>query len=122
MLTEDCAHGTLICGSDILQSKGHHSVAVHSQWRSEGCVLLVFWIHLDLIVSGESVHERHPLEPTRIINHDIRDWEREFIFGTGCIEITKINASASLPILLWNGDDVGNLVRVLLFSDKPRVN
>jgi len=50
MIMEDCIHGILICYPDILQAEGHHSVAIHPRWHSEGCVLFIFMIHLDLII------------------------------------------------------------------------
>ena len=48
-------------------------------------MLLVFWIHSDLNISGEAVHEGHPLEIALIVNHDIRDLERKLVFGTNNI-------------------------------------
>jgi len=81
MLVEDRIHSTLVCRTCILQAKGYHDVEVHSQWYSEGCMLLVSWIYFDLIISGEVVHEGLPLKTARIVNHDSRDWEGELIFG-----------------------------------------
>ena len=76
MLEEDRICGVLICRTCILQAKGYHGVALHSQCCSEGCMLLVSWIQFDLIISGESIHEGHHLKTARIVNHDIRDRER----------------------------------------------
>ena len=78
-------------------------------------------IHLNLNVSGESIHERHPLKHTRVINHDIRDWEREFVIWTCGIQVAEVDADACLSILFGNEDYVSNPIRVLLFSDEPRV-
>ena len=85
-------------------------------------MLLILLIHLDLVIPGEAVHEGHPLEPARIVNHDVHDWERELIFRTRRIQIAEINADSNLPIFLGNGDDVGDPVGMLFLSDEPRVN
>jgi len=81
-------------------------------------MLLVIMVHLNLIVSRESVHEGHPFKPTRVVDHDIRDWKGELIFRTCLIQITKINANSDLRILLSDGDDISHLIRVLFFPDE----
>ena len=50
MVAEDHAHRPLVGCSGVLQSEGHHSVAVYPQWRSERSMLLVVGIHLNMIV------------------------------------------------------------------------
>jgi len=84
-------------------------------------MLLIVRVHLDLIVSRESIHERHPFKPARIVDHDIHDRKREFIFKTSFILITKINANPDLTILLGDGDNISYPIRVLLFPDEIRV-
>ena len=51
ILMEDYIHCLLICRSCVLQAKGHHGVAIHSQWCSKRCMLFIFRVHLDLIIS-----------------------------------------------------------------------
>jgi len=118
MLVKDCIYGALVCRTCILQAKGYHSVAVHSPWHSEGCMLLVFWIHFDLIISGEAIHEGYPLEFACIVCHDIRDREREHVFGTSGVQITKVDADSDLFVLLGDRNDVGYPIRVLPFLTK----
>jgi len=66
-------------------------------------MLLIFWIHLDLIISREAVHKGHPLKIVHIINHDIRDWERELVFRTSSVQIAKDYTNPDLSILFRMG-------------------
>ena len=84
-------------------------------------MLLIVRIHFDLIISRESIHQRHPLKPTRVVDHDIRDWKGKLSFRTRLIYITKINANPNLLIFLGNGDDIGYSIRVLFLPDETRV-
>jgi len=59
-----------------------------------------------LIISREAVHKGHLLETARIVNHDIRDWEREIVFGTSGVQIAKVNADSDLFVLLGDENDV----------------
>jgi len=36
-------------------------------------MILIVKIHINLIVSRESIYERHPFVPTCVVDHDIRD-------------------------------------------------
>ena len=118
MLVEVFVHGMLICQTCILQAKGYHDAVVHSQRCSEGCMFLIFWIHLDLIISWEAVHEGHSPKYARIVNHDIRNWERKPVFGTSDIQIVKVNADPDLLIFLWDGHDIGYPLRLLFFPNE----
>ena len=84
-------------------------------------MLLVFWIYLDLIISGEAIHDGHPLETACIVNYDFRDRERELIFGTSSVQIVKVYTNLNLFVLLEDGNNVAYLVRVLFFPDETGV-
>jgi len=81
-------------------------------------MLLVFWVHLDLIVSWEAIHKRYSLKTTCIVNHDISDGQWEFVFREGRIEIVVVNTDLDFSILFKNGDNVGDPIRVLFLPYK----
>ena len=56
-----------------------YAVLETNQWRPERCMLFIIRVHLDLIVSWP------PFKPTRVVYHDVHDWEGKFIFRTGLI-------------------------------------
>ena len=80
MLMEDRIHGALIGCTSVLQAEGHHYVAVYPQRHPEGCVLFIFRVHLYLIIPSEAIHKRHRLKTARIVDHDVCDRERKFVF------------------------------------------
>jgi len=55
--SEDFVDHLLESGSGILQAKGHNLVAVDGLVGGEGCLVLVLWMHLDLVTSRVSIHE-----------------------------------------------------------------
>jgi len=64
-------------------------------------MLLVSRIHFDFLISREVVHEGHPLETTRNINYDIRDWERELVFEISDVQIMKVYADLDFFRSSW---------------------
>jgi len=52
---------SLESGPNILESEGHHLVAVDFSISGESCLVFFWWVHLDLIISGIGVHETKEL-------------------------------------------------------------
>jgi len=118
MLVKDRIHCVLVCCTCIFEAKGHHCVAVHSKWRSERYMLLIFWIHFDLIIFGEVVHKGHPLETAHIVNYDIPDRERKLVFRTSGVQIAEVYTNSNLSILFRDENNVGNPIKMLLLPDE----
>ena len=57
LLLEHPVHQPLIGGSCILESERHYTIAIGSLRCDERGLFLVVWIHTDLVVAGECVHE-----------------------------------------------------------------
>jgi len=57
LLFEDLVEHSLESCSSILQSERHHLVALDSSVGDECRLVLVWWIHFDLIVFGVGVHK-----------------------------------------------------------------
>jgi hypothetical protein len=68
------SHGALICGTSILEAKGHHFVAIYAHGSVEGRVFLVFFIHFDLVVTRIPVHEGKHFIRRGVINDDLSHW------------------------------------------------
>ena len=69
---KDLIHCLLICGSRILQAKGHECVAQYPPGVLNE-VLRIGGVHLDLVVSQESIHKGHALKATCIVDHDVHN-------------------------------------------------
>ena len=57
LLFEDLVDHSLESYSRILQSERHHLVALDSSVGDECRLVLIWWIHFDLIVLGVGVHK-----------------------------------------------------------------
>jgi len=90
------------------QAKRHNHIAKHTQWFSEWCMIFIIWEHLDLVVPWKAIHERHPFEITRVVNHDIHDGWWKFVFRTSYIKITKVNKELDLSVLFKDGHNISN--------------
>jgi len=85
-----------------------------SPLRDKGGLRLILFCELDPIVTWEHpVHERQPLMPGRWINQDINDWEREVVFWTSLVEISKVDAHTNAAVFLCHRDYIGNPVWVI---------
>jgi len=45
-------------------------------------------------------------------------WEMKFVFRTGCVKITEVNADSDVPVFLEYGNNVINPIWVLFFSNE----
>ena len=56
-IMEHCCHGSLICGSGILESKWHDGVVEVPNRRAKCSFLIVPWRHKDLIITAKAIHK-----------------------------------------------------------------
>src|SRR3954462_13315856 len=71
---KESSHCPLVSCACILQSKRHHFVAKGTPWGDERCLLHVFRSHLNLIITGEPVHEGKDIELSGVINQHVDMW------------------------------------------------
>ena len=70
----------------------------------------VFFSHLDLIITRESVHKGEEHVGCGVINQGIDMWHGKIILRASSIQISIIDAHAYLPIFLWHENNVCNLI------------
>ena len=68
-LLEDFIDHPLKSGSGVLQAKGHDFETVDDAANGEGCLVVIFWMHLDLLVSRLSIHEAEKFDVRCRVNH-----------------------------------------------------
>ena len=61
LVVKDGIDQPLVSGPGILQPKWQHTIMVGASVGDEGGVLLVRWVHQDLVVSREGIHETEHL-------------------------------------------------------------
>jgi len=67
----------------------------------EGCPVLIWLMHLDLIVSRVGIHEAEEFMTRCCVDHLVYAGWREAVFGTSPVEVREVDADSSLPILLY---------------------
>jgi len=122
MLLEDRIHCSLICcplHSLIRKASWCSNTPPMAFWRMyafSSSRYILIWLYPE-----KFIHKRHSLETAYVVNHDIRDRERELVFGRSGVQIVKVDADLDLPVLLGDRNDVVYPVKVLFFPDVVRV-
>ena len=80
---EDFIDHSLECCSDVLRAEGHNFVTVDDTASSEGCLVLIYWMHLELLVSRVSIHEAEEFVAYCRVDHLIYAGRREVVFEAG---------------------------------------
>src|ERR1043165_649700 len=105
---KQCHHGTLISGACVLQSERHNLVVESTPLCNKSSLLHVFRSHFDLIVTGETIHERENLMLGGVVNQNINVREWKIVFRTCFVYISVIHTHSYFTILLWYGHHVCN--------------
>jgi len=122
MLLEDRIHCSLICcplHSLIRKASWCSNTPPMAFWRMyafSSSRYILIWLYPE-----KFIHKRHSLETAYVVNYDIRDRERELVFGRSGVQIVKVDADLDLPVLLGDRNDVVYPVKVLFFPDEVRV-
>jgi len=81
-LLENFIDHPLESGSGIFQAKGHDFVAVDDTASGKGCLVLICWMHLNLVVFRANIHEAEESVTRYRINHLIYCWAmRSYLWG-----------------------------------------
>ena len=84
----------------FFQAKGHDSISECAPWGCECCLITVFFLNLDLVISRKTVHEGKGLMSGARINDLIDEGCGEVVFGTCPIEVAKVYASTNGTLFL----------------------
>src|ERR1051325_6292710 len=98
----------LVCGTSIFQPKRHDLVIESAPLYNESSLFHIFGSHLDLIVIGETIHEREDFVLCSIVNQDINMWEQKIVFQDRFIHVSVIYTCVHFAILLRYGHRVRN--------------
>ena len=90
---ETLCYGMLEGGSSILQTKGHYSIGECSPRGCEYSLVMIFFLDLDLVISGKPIHEGKGLMSGACIDNLIDEGCWEVVFGTHPIEIVEVCAN-----------------------------
>jgi hypothetical protein len=117
----DVIHGVLVCGTGILQPKGHDHVfkQSHGTGYSECSLVYVFWGHENLIVAGVAIHETQNLVAGSRVDQRFHNGHRVFILRCDPVEVPEIYADSPSAILLLYGYNARNPFGIPAQPDEP---
>src|ERR1051325_6429751 len=90
----------MISGASVLQSERHDLVAECAPLCNESSLLHVFRSHLDLIVTGETIHEGENLMLSGVVDQNINMRKWKIVFRNRSIQISVIHTHSYFSILL----------------------
>lgn len=118
MLIEDCAHGSLIYITHILQVDQHDGVAVLPRYYKES-VLFIFGIYLNLVMPKKSIHNECSLQHVCVVGYGISYWKWKLIFGVIYVQITPSRYRFGSSLFLGHGDNLYHYM--LFFSNETKL-
>jgi hypothetical protein len=77
---------------------------------NERSFLLILRNNIDLIISGETIHQREDFASGAIIENMIDEGGRKVVFRTSFVNIPIINAYMDCALFLVDRDKIGNPV------------
>ena len=101
-------HGLLKSGSIIFKAKRHDSICKCAPGGCESSLVSVFFLDLNLVISGETVHEQKDLMSSVGVNDLVNEWSREVVFGTCQIQVMKISTNMDGTLFFIHGRRIRN--------------
>jgi len=83
-------------------------VTVNGTTDGEGSLVLIFWVHLDLIVPRVGIHEAEKFVVRCCVDHLVYARQWEAIIGIGFIQIDEVDADSPLSVFLFHQDGLAS--------------
>ena len=100
---EAVCHGTLKSVSSICNSKWNESICQCAPRSGEGSLGLVFFLYLNLVILGKTIHERKDFMSGTDFNDIVNEWSGEIILETCQIQIMESVKTRMVPFFLLTG-------------------
>ena len=79
---ETICPGMVEGGSSVLYTKWHYSICECAPWGCECSLVTIFFLDMNLVISGKAIHEGKDLMSDARINNLIDEGCWEVVFGT----------------------------------------
>jgi hypothetical protein len=103
-------HSTLKSCTSVLQTKRKFSIGKSTPRTNKSSVMLILGNNVDLIISGETIHEREDFTSGTIIDDLIDKRGGKVVFWTSFVDIPIINRYMNGALFLVNQDKIGKPV------------
>ena len=78
---------------------------------------MVVGVHLDMIITRESIHEDEELMASSGVHYEVDPGQRRAIFQASSVNIGKVNAELPFSIFLLDENHISQPVGIIYFSD-----
>ena len=78
---------------------------------------MVAWVHADLVVAGEGVHETEKFMADRSVYDEVDPWQREAVLWARFVYVNEVDTELPLAILFFDEYDVSQPLRILDLPD-----
>ena len=75
------------------------------------------WVHSDLIITRESVHEGEELVTSNGVHYEVDSRQGKAIFRASLVNIGKVNAESPFSICLLDENHISQSIEIIYFSD-----
>jgi hypothetical protein len=116
-IMEIIRHSALKSCASILKTKRKFPIGKSTPRTNKSSLMLILRNNVDLIIPGETIHEREDFTSDAIVDNLIDEGGRKVVFGTSFVDIPIINTYTNGSLLLVNRDKIGNPV-----SESHRIN
>ena len=108
MLLEHPVHQPLIGSSCILEPERHHMITISSLRCDERGLFLVVWVHADLIVAGEGIHETEEFMAGCGVYDEVYPRQRETVLWTCFVDVSEVNTESPLAVAFFTSTTLAN--------------
>ena len=102
------SHGSLKSGSSIFKTKRHNTIRKRAPGDCESSFVLILFLDLNLVIIGETIHERKDFMVGTGINDLVNERSGEVVFGTCQIQVTEVGIDTNGTLFFIDGNRIGN--------------
>jgi hypothetical protein len=107
---ESIRHSALKSCANVLETEREFPIGKSTPRTNKSSLMLILGNNVDLIIPGETIHEREDFTFGTIIDNLIDKGGRKVVFGTSFVDIPIINTYMNGALFLINWDKIGNPV------------
>jgi hypothetical protein len=96
--------------TSVLETERKFPIGKITPRTNKSSIMLILGNNVDLIIPGETIHERDDFTSGTIVDNLIDEGGRKVVFGTSFVDIPIINAYMNGALFLVNRDKIGNPV------------
>ena len=78
---------------------------------------MLVWVHVDLVVAGEGVHETEKFMAGRSVHDEVDPWQRESVLWARFVYVSEVDIESPLEIFFFDEYDVSQPLRILDLPD-----